>query len=91
MFIPKLICDAIDSEMDTTDRAVSIMCVQRALDNVLMEKSTLSTIHLHYLLVLCNELFDVCVSEHSTLGDAFVIESLKLKLKIVENSECGIT
>ena len=91
MCIPKLICDAIDSEMDSTDKAVSIMCVQHALETILTRKSMLSMIHLHYLLVLCNELFDICVSEYSTLGDAFVVESLKLKFRIVEHSQSGVT
>ena len=91
MFIPKLICDAIDSEMDATDKAVSITCVQHAIENILTGKSILSMIHLHYLLVLCNRLFDVCVSEQSTLGDAFVVESLKLKFRVVEHTQTGIT
>ena len=91
IFIPKLICDATDSEMDTTDKAVSIMCVQHALENILIGKSTLSMIHFHYLLVLCNELFNVCVKESSTLGDAFAVENLKLKLRMVERSQGGVS
>ena len=82
LYIPKLICDAIDSEMDTTDKAVSITCVQHAIENILTGKNTLSTIHLHYLLVLCNQLFDVCFAELSTLGDTFITETVKLKLRI---------
>jgi len=79
--------------MDVTDKAVSIVCVQHALENILTEKSTanLDVIHLHHLLVLCNKLLDMCVAEHSTLGDAFVTECVNLKLKIVcyHNMICG--
>ena len=35
VFIPKLICDAIDSEVDATDKAVSITCVQHVVENIL--------------------------------------------------------
>jgi len=84
MFIPKLICDAIDSEMDTTDKAISIMCVQHALENILTSNSTLSIIHLHNIMVLCNELYDVCVAEQSTLGDPYISESLKLKFRVAQ-------
>jgi len=84
MFIPKLICDAIDSEMDMTDKAVSIMCVQHALDNILTENSTLSMMHLHYIMVLCNELFDVCIAEQSTLGDSYISECMKLKFRVAQ-------
>ncbi|XP_065920020.1 uncharacterized protein [Dysidea avara] len=87
MFIPKLICDAIDSEMDTTDKAVSIMCVQHALDNILTGKNTLSMIHFHYIMVLCNELFDICISEYPILGDTYITESIKLKLRIAKCCE----
>ena len=87
MFIPKLICDAIDSEMDITDKAVSIMCVQHALENILTGNSTLSIIHLRYIMVLCNELFDVCVAECATLGDSYITESVKLNLRIAKYYE----
>ena len=93
MFVPKLICYAIESEMDIADKATSIMCVQHALENTLTDKSPvqLNIIHLHYLLVLCNKLIDLCVADHCTLGDSFVIESTKLKLRLVHlhNKICG--
>ena len=90
LYIPKLICDAIDSEMDSTSKADSITFVQHTIETILTGKSTLSMIHLHYLLVLCNQLFDVCVSEQSTLGDVFVVESLKLKSIVEQHSQSGI-
>jgi len=93
MVVPKLICHAILSEMDVPDKAVPIMCVQHALENILTESNAvnLDVIHLQHLLVLCNKLLDMCVAEHSTLGDAFVTECIKLKLKIVcyHNNICG--
>ena len=85
LFVPKLICSCIESEMDAADKAVCIMCLLHALENILTDQSTvqINMVHLHYLLVLCNKLFDVCVTEHPILGDAFVTESVKLKLQLV--------
>jgi len=84
MFIPKLVYDAIGSEMDITDKAVCIMYIQHALENILTGSITLSVIHLHYIMVLCNELFDVCIAEQSTLGNSYITESLKLNLRIAK-------
>ncbi|XP_065893673.1 tetratricopeptide repeat protein 28-like [Dysidea avara] len=85
LFIPKLICSSIESEMDAADKAVCIMCLLHALENILTDQSTvrINMVHLHYLLVLCNKLFDVCVAHHPTLGDSFVIECVKLQLRLV--------
>ena len=80
--VPKLICDAIDNETDAADKAISIMYVQHALDNILTGRNALSMIHLHYIMVLCDELFDVCVAKHASLGDAYVNESDRLKWRI---------
>ena len=51
IFVPRLICCAIESEMDAADKAVSIMCVQNALEGLV--QVFMVHIYLYYLLVLC--------------------------------------
>jgi len=93
MFVPKLVCHAIESEMDVADKAISIMCVQHALESILTDKSTVQVnmVHLQYLLVLCNSLIDLCVKDYSKLGNSFITGAIKLKLRLVcyHNEICG--
>ena len=63
MFVPKLICDAVQDEMDDTDKALSVLSVRCALENLLTNENKLSLIHLQYLRILCNQLYDVCSEE----------------------------
>ena len=65
MIVPQLICGAVKNQMDVVDKALSILSVQHALENLLMNE-TISLIHLRYILILCNHLDDVCshVSDH---------------------------
>ena len=57
--VPKLICDAVKDEMDDTDKALSVLSAQRALYNLLTNEIKPSSIHLQYILILCNQLRDV--------------------------------
>jgi len=80
--------------MNIADKVISIMRFQHALESILLtDKSTVQVnmVHLHYLLVLWNKLIDLCVTEQSTFGDAFVVESAKLKLGLVRyhSKICG--
>jgi len=83
-FVPKLLCYAVESEMDIADKAVCIMCIQQALENILTGKSTVqvNVVHLHYLLAVCHKLLDVCCAEHSLLGDSFSTGCIKLQLQL---------
>ena len=82
MFVPKLICDAVKNEMDDTDTALSVLSVQRALENLLRNESKPDPIHLQYLLILCNQLHDVCSEELHEFGDQLLIANQKLKLRV---------
>ena len=67
-YVPKLICHSVESEMDIADKAVSIICLQNALENILTRKQTqIDIVHLHYLLVACENLLDVCVAHYLKL------------------------
>ena len=83
MFIPKLICDAVKGQMDDVDRVLSILCIQRTLENLLTSKTKPSLIHLHYILNLCNQLDDVCTPESQQFGSELITSNLKLKLLIL--------
>ena len=80
IFIPKLICDAIKDEMDDTDKVLSVLSAQRALENLLIKETKPNLIHLHYILILCNRLHDVCTQELHEFGDELLITNFKLKL-----------
>ena len=80
MFVPKLICDAVKVEMDGTDKALSVLSAQRALENSLTNEIKLSSIHLQYILILCNQLQKVCNQESHELGDELLVTNQKLKL-----------
>ena len=78
MFIPKLICDVVNDQMDGVDKALSVLSAQHALENLLTAERSL--IHLHYILILCDKLLEVCSDDE--LGDHLLIASLKLKLRV---------
>ena len=78
MIIPKLICNAVNNQMDDVDKALSVLSVQRALKNLLISEST-NLIHLRYILILCNHLDEVC----SHVSDHLLTTNLKLKLHIL--------
>ena len=82
MFVPKLICDAVKAEMDDTDKALSVLSAQHALDNLLTNEIEPSFIHLQYILILCNQLHDVCSQELHELSDQLLITNQKLKLQV---------
>ena len=81
IFIPKLICDAVKNEMDDADKVLSVLSAQRALENLLINETKPNLIHLHYILILCNQLHDVCTQELHEFGDELLINNLKLKLQ----------
>ena len=80
MFIPKLIYEAVNDQMDYADKALSILSVQRALERLLTNETKPNSIHLHYVLILCNQLDDVC----SHVSDHLLTTNLKLKLQILQ-------
>ena len=82
MFIPKLICDAVNDQMDDVDKALSVLPAQRALENLLTAERSL--IHLHYFLILCDQLQEVCSGD--ALDNQLFIASQKLKLKLLVSS-----
>ena len=65
VIVPQLICEAVKDQMDDTGKALSVLSVQCALENMLMNETT-SLIHLRYILILCDHLDEVCiqVSDH---------------------------
>ena len=79
-FIPELICDAVKNEIDIVDKALSILCAQHALENLLIG-SEQNLLHLQFLLLLCNRLDDIC-TEELKFDDIFLITNVKLKLQI---------
>ena len=78
MFIPKLIFKAVNDQMDYADKALSMLSVQRALERLINETKP-NSIHLHYILVLCNQLDGVC----SHVSDHVLTMNLKQKLQIL--------
>ena len=82
LIIPKLICDALKVQMDDTDRVLSILCIQRTLENLLTRETKPSLIHLHCILILCNQLESVISQDLQELYSELSITNLKLKLQI---------
>ena len=82
MIIPKLICDAVKVLMDDTDKVLSILCIQRTLENLLTRETKPSLIHLQCILILCNQLESVCSQDLQELYSELSITNLKLKLQI---------
>ena len=81
MFIPKLICDAIKVQMNDTDKVLSTLCVQHALEN-LLTNDDIDLIHLHYILILCNQLHNMCTQELHECSEELLITNQKLMLRI---------
>ena len=81
MFIPKLICDAVKDQMDDTDKVLSVLCAQHALENLLTNHEV-DLIHLHYILILCNQLHDVCTQELHEYSEELLITNQKLILQV---------
>ena len=81
VFIPKLICDAVKYQMDDTDKVLSTICAQRALEN-LLNNNEVDLIQLHYLLILCNQLHNICTQEIHDFGEELLITDKKLMLII---------
>ena len=82
MFIPKLICDAVKDQMDDAEKVLSILHAQRALENLLTNETRPSLTHLHYILILCNQLESVCSQDLHKFDDELITANLKLKLCI---------
>ena len=80
MFIPKLICDAVRDQMDDADKALSILSVQCTLERLLINETKPNSIHLRYILILCNQLDDVC----GNVSDHLLTTNLKLKFQILQ-------
>ena len=81
MIIPKLVCEVVKDQMDDVDKALSVLSVQRALENMLMNETTCTClIHLCYILILCDHLDEVC----SHVSDHLVTINLKQKLQILQ-------
>ena len=87
MFVPKLLCDAVTVEMDDTDKVLAVLSVQCALENLLTDEIKPSLIHLRYILILCNQLHDVCSQELHEFGDQLHITNQKIKLQVSLNAK----
>ena len=81
MSIPKLICDAVKVQMDDSDKVLSTLCAQHALEN-LLTNDDVDLIHLHYILILCNQLHNVCTQELHNCSEELLITNQKLMLRI---------
>ena len=79
--IPKLICDAVKDEMDDIDKVLAVLSAQQALEN-LTHVTNLSLIHLQYLLILSNQLHDVCTKQLHSIDDELLITIQKLILRV---------
>ena len=81
VFIPKLICDAVKYQMDHTDKVLSTICAQRALENLLNNNEV---DQLHYVLILCNQLHNTCIQEFNDhkFSEELLITNQKLMLTI---------
>ena len=67
--------------MYDTDKVFSTLCVQRALEN-LLTNDEVDLIHLHYILILCNQLHYVCTQELHEFGEELLITNQRLMLRI---------
>ena len=81
MTVPKLICDAVKDEMDDTDKVLAVLSAQQALENLTNEIKP-SLIHLQYVLILSNQLHEVCTKQLHSLGDELLIAIQKLGLRV---------
>ena len=83
VYIPKLICDAVKYQMDDTDKVLSTICAQRALEN-LLTNTEVDLIQLHHLLILCNQLHNTCIQEFhdQEFSEELLITSQKLMLTV---------
>ena len=83
VYIPKLICDAVKYQMDDTDKVLSTICAQHALEN-LLNNNEVDLIQLHYLLILCNQLHNTCIREFRDheFSEKLLITSQKLMLTV---------
>ena len=75
MYVPKLLCDVINTNMHSGDIALSITCVQQAIKNLLMQTIQLSINHLHFMLIVLNQLDGSCSKLHDE-------QNVKLKVQI---------
>ena len=81
MFIPKLICDAVKVQMNDADKVLSTLCAQHALEN-LLTNDDIDLIHLHYILILCNQLHNMCTQELHECSEKLLVTNQKLMLRI---------
>ena len=78
MYIPRLLYDALTSNMHSRDVALSIACIQQAIKNLLMKINQLNINQLCLMLVIVNQLDESC----SNLDEKFDEENIKLKARI---------
>ena len=78
---PKLICDAVKDEMNDIDKVLAVLSAQQALENLIHEIK-LSLFHLQYLLILSNQLHNVCTKQLHGIGDELLITIQKLILQV---------
>ena len=75
MYVPKLLCDVINTNMHSGDVALSVTCVQQAIKNILTQTNQLSINQLHFMLVILNQLDGSCSKLHDE-------QNVKLKIQI---------
>ena len=81
MTVPKLICDAVKDEMDDIDKALAVLSVQHALENLIKKEMELHLLHLQYLLIIADQLQGVC-QDLDEFSDELIVTNQKLKLRI---------
>ena len=75
MYVPRLICDVVKSNMHSGDVALSVACVQQAIKNLLTQTIQLSINQLHFMLIVLNQLDGSCSKLHDE-------QNIKLKVQI---------
>ena len=81
MTVPKLICDAVKDEMDDIDKALAVLSVQNALENLIKKELELHLVGLHYLIIIADQLQGV-FQELNEFSDELLVTNQKLMLQI---------
>jgi len=89
LFIPELICDASKHVMNGTDKQEYMKLAQHALWNILSSVQV-DRIRFHYIYVLYDRLHEICIKQNMD-GLECIIENFKLKFKMAEYYQKGIT
>lgn len=70
--------------MDDAEKALSVLCAQHTLENVLTKEIKQNLIQLHHILVLCNRLCDLFSQELHGFDQELLVTNLKLRLQLLQ-------